>query len=166
MASELKVENISHTNGTAAVTIDDSGRVLHPAKPAWRVSIATNQVVNISANTTVNWTALDFDIGNNFDLSNNYYTIPVTGLYHINAQVSLEEVANSTNTYIYVVVNGSGLYIGGLNDPQGGNNTAPNYSSVHQFTTGDEISIMARAVSDTNCIIRQYTSYFSGYLVG
>ena len=166
MTSILKVDSIQNAAGTAAMTIDSSGRVLQPAKPAWRASIATNQVVNISANTTVNWTALDFDIGNNFDLSNNYYTIPVTGLYHIDVQVALEEVANSTNTYIYVVVNGSGRYIGGLNDPQGGNNTAPSYSSVHQFTAGDEISIQARATSDTNCIIRQYTSYFSGYLIG
>ena len=38
MASVLKVENISHTNGTAAMTIDSNGTVLMPQKPAWRLS--------------------------------------------------------------------------------------------------------------------------------
>ena len=34
MASEIGVQTIQHTNGTDAMTIDSSGRVFQPAKPA------------------------------------------------------------------------------------------------------------------------------------
>ena len=35
MSSKLGVQNIAHTNGTNAMTIDSSGRVLQPTKPAF-----------------------------------------------------------------------------------------------------------------------------------
>ena len=33
MASTLKVQNIAHTGGTTALTVDSSGRILQPVKP-------------------------------------------------------------------------------------------------------------------------------------
>ena len=38
--SNLLVQNIKHTNGTTAQTVDSSGRILTPARPAFRARIA------------------------------------------------------------------------------------------------------------------------------
>ena len=35
MSSTIGVQNIAHTNGTNAMTVDSSGRVLQPTKPAF-----------------------------------------------------------------------------------------------------------------------------------
>ena len=36
MASTLKVNEIQHTSGTTALSIDTGGRVLQPTKPAFK----------------------------------------------------------------------------------------------------------------------------------
>ena len=46
MASELGVQTIQHTNGTDAMTIDSSGRVLTPARPLFRVGMTHLLQVN------------------------------------------------------------------------------------------------------------------------
>ena len=38
--SNLLVQNIKHTNNTTAQTIDSTGRILTPARPAFRARIA------------------------------------------------------------------------------------------------------------------------------
>jgi hypothetical protein len=78
MASELGVQTIQHTNGTDAMTIDSSGRVLTPARPAFRVyktgSTGSATQGQLSFNNE------DYDIGGGF--STNYYQAPVAGVYH------------------------------------------------------------------------------------
>ena len=41
MASTLKVQNIAHTGGTTAMTVDSSGRVTKPQIPAFHVGLAS-----------------------------------------------------------------------------------------------------------------------------
>ena len=49
MASELHVDAIKHSGGTSALTIDSSGRVATPARPAFMARRTSNQ----SAGTVV-----------------------------------------------------------------------------------------------------------------
>ena len=78
MASEIGVQTIQHTNGTNAMTIDSSGRVLTPARPAF--SVYLNSHAATADNTSVGvipFDTEDFDIGNRIQVFLIYYGILV-----------------------------------------------------------------------------------------
>jgi len=171
MTSILKVSEIQDpTNSNTALTIDSSGRVTTPARPAFRVKFDTSTAaVNISSVTEVDWNtygSVDFDIGSNFDLANNKYVVPVTGLYQVNIQVNIESVEASTGVYLFLGVNGANTIMGTLDDPQGGGYVATRYSGLLSFSANDELNVSIRTINDTSVIIRNYTTDFSGFLVG
>ena len=104
MASILGIDTIQHQSGTTAMTIDSTGRVLTPARPAFSAKTVNNQEwgqnhsdtvydtnyhtpipIWLSANTTT-----DFNVGGgtlSFEThpigSGKYlkYVVPVTGIY-------------------------------------------------------------------------------------
>ena len=78
--SNLLVQNIKHTNGTTAQTIDSTGRVLTPARPAFRARIAGSGSATGTSGVLVFETE-DFDIGGNYDTSNGRFTAPIAGIY-------------------------------------------------------------------------------------
>ena len=157
-------------DGVTGLSIDSSGRILMPARPAFRVKFdADTAAVNVSAVTEVDWNtygSVDFDIGSNFDLANNKYVVPVTGLYQVNIQVNIESVELSTGVYLFLGVNGANTIMGTLDDPQGGGYVATRYSGLLSFSANDELNVSIRTINDTSVIIRNYTTDFSGFLVG
>ena len=78
--SNLLVQNIKHTNNTTAQTIDSTGRILTPARPAVRARIAGSSSAHGDTGVLVFETE-DFDIGGNYDTSNGRFTAPVAGIY-------------------------------------------------------------------------------------
>ena len=81
MASILKVNTIQDaTNSTTAMTVDTSGRILTPARPAFRARIAGSSSAHGDTGVLVFETE-DFDIGGNYDTSNGRFTAPVAGIY-------------------------------------------------------------------------------------
>ncbi len=93
MASELGVQTIQHTNGTDAMTIDSSGRILTPARPAF--SCRPNGSISISASgwKTVDFDTVDFDIGSNLNAAG-YFVCPVTGVYQFNYHMRLDSIGS------------------------------------------------------------------------
>ena len=41
MVSKLEVDTIAHSGGTTGMTIDSTGRILTPARPAFRARLTT-----------------------------------------------------------------------------------------------------------------------------
>jgi len=110
MTSILKVSEIQDpTNGNTALTVDTSGRILQPAKPAffakgqtaaWRTlpdgtqwtalvggtSHTTGQSGNMLNKYAVDWTAASGgglgNVGGHFDTSTGKFTAPVAGFYN------------------------------------------------------------------------------------
>ena len=80
MASIIGVENLQHTNGTTAATIDSSGRILQPAKPAFHARLTSGSTEGKTGTLVFN--SEDFDIGGNYDTSNGRFTAPVSGIYY------------------------------------------------------------------------------------
>ena len=77
MASTLKIQNIAHTDGTTAMTIDSSGRVLQPAKPCFYAYMSSGTLAVDSTNSTktpLNSTLVN--IGNCWSTSNHEFTAP------------------------------------------------------------------------------------------
>jgi hypothetical protein len=99
MSSILGVDTIQHTGGTTGLTIDSSGRVLMPSKPAIFVHGPNN--ANI---TWANATALTFSTAagsayqNEITLVNGTkLTVPVAGVYFMSSTVYF----NDSNTSIH-----------------------------------------------------------------
>jgi len=79
--STLYVDNIYSKTGTSqALTIDSSGRIVTPARPAF-----SGTHINVGGNTGLTGDIImnteDFDIGGNYNSSTGVYVVPVTGIY-------------------------------------------------------------------------------------
>ena len=100
--SNLLVQNIKHTNGTTAQTIDSSGRVTTPAVPAFSAGLGTNAP---SGDYIDNFNTPHTNVGNHFNASTGTFTAPVTGNYFFAAFF----MTNNTNGTIgyHLRVNGS-----------------------------------------------------------
>ena len=80
--SNLLVQNIKHTGGTTAMSVDSGGRVQFPNKPAYHVYRKTG---GSSTGTTgvVAWNTAKVNVGTMCNLSTGIATIPVSGLYYL-----------------------------------------------------------------------------------
>ena len=94
--SNLLVQNIKHTNGTTAQTIDSSGRVSTPVKPSFFVtghqsstttfttggeSATVNGVTPSNCTLMYNYHNVHHNVGSHFNNASGRFTCPVAGLY-------------------------------------------------------------------------------------
>jgi hypothetical protein len=162
MASILGVETLQHTNGTTAATIDSSGRILQPAKPAFRGAKTDIASANYTTETDITGYTESFDIGGNFNHTTGIFTAPVDGLYQINFMITASNTTTSTNLFAYLYIDGVEL-VRPRNDPQSGAGASLNYSSVLNLTSGNELKISFKSDTDNSVVIDDID--FSGYLV-
>ena len=171
--SNLLVQNIKHTNGTTAQTIDSTGRVLTPARPAFRARIAGSTGAT-GTNGTLVFETEDFDIGGNYNTSNGRFTAPITGIYWFSfdslCATDTSGTSNSNTDVVYVEFqkNGSAFgtrsyqYYVGLTNFQ----HTINRGDVFSLSAGDYITVhfgSEHAYSDQSGV---YDPCFQGYLIG
>ena len=172
MASILKVNEIQHTGGTSALTIDSSGRVLQPAKPAFSVYLSTDaSAQNFATLTKVRFDTKDFDIGNNVTLDNSaVFTAPINGIYHFGCNVMLDAVEASAYVDLMLQIddaqiNGAGdLTYRHLEDVQGGSYASLHTTALIQLTANQTVTPYIRVNGDTSVNLRDGQRFF-GYLV-
>ena len=81
--SNLLVQNIKHTNGTTAMTVDSSGRLLKPNVVAWFVNKTAVQTASGSGEL-VTFDTVKLNQGGGFNTSGgnaNKFVAPVHGIY-------------------------------------------------------------------------------------
>ena len=161
MTSVIKVDNIQSSGGTAALSIDSTGRILTPARPAFRGSRTATGADYTTETDMANYTE-DFDIGDGFNPTTGIYTVPVTGLYHINFNLTHGSVAAATDINARLYVNTDDFRI--RQDPEAGTSASLCYSSVRSLTAGDELKVTLAVSGDSVVTINDMD--FSGYLVG
>lgn len=177
--STLYVDNIYSKTGTSqALTIDSSGHVLMPQKPAF-LAYRTN---GLSATLTEGnyhqifpFDAVEFDIGNNYDTTNYNYVCPVDGVYFfaLNARID-----GAGGNYVRgTIYKGDDAATQTTPHSQHGStlmgidgNFATNYqtitvSGVLQCSAGDKVTAMGGHNTDA-LIYLSGESQFSGFLVG
>jgi hypothetical protein len=186
MTSTLKVQNIAHTGGTNALTIDSAGRMLKgtggtlPAFLAyptsnWSTSVGQYNIVNDS---NLIYASVHYNYGGHYNTSTGRFVAPATGLYHFWANMALN---TNTNTYSYMNAeihywsgNGNTLttrWIGGWGNKQTSNNVYDRhyYSIAIPLTAGDGVSAGYEMATASVPVMGGYAgnySSFGGYLIG
>ena len=170
MTSILKVSEIQDpTNSNTALTIDSSGRVLMPQKPAFHLRWSANQSATATGYQRLNFDEEVFDIGSN--VSGAVFTAPVSGVYQFNLSQRFDNI-------------GTGFVIIGLSDDATTHTfstlwystyrilgTPPtNYFTLQssitwQLTAGDVVAPWYLS-QDASYILTSAGGHFSGFLVG
>lgn len=171
MSSDLNVDTIKDTGGTTAMTIDSSGRVSTPVRPAFFAYLNANQSITSSAtDEKVLFNAEDFDKTNNFASSE--FTAPLAGLYQFNVAIQFEgsgEVSRYVRARIFK--NGSTSQIEGHNhlsdETSNSDYSMVSYGAIMDLAANDVISVHI-AVFNSNLVISGFnkTTHFSGYFIG
>lgn len=174
MTSILKVSEIQDpTNGNSALTVDASGRILTPARPAFSVYQSTNvSSQNYADFTKVPFDTEDFDIGNNVTLNSSaVFTAPINGIYHFGCSVMIDsgQASSYLSLTLYIddaaVLSAPDLSYRYLEDNEGGNYQTANSSGLIQLTANQTVTPYIRVVDDTSVNLRDGARFF-GYLVG
>ena len=162
--SNLLVQNIKHTNGTTAQTIDSTGRILTPARPAFRahktdgnVSATNNYVPNVAS----------FNVGSHYSTSTGKFTCPINGVYVFYANVLSGD--NQTNNDLSLYLNDTSsdnLLVRSRVDNAGNTNShaTANINFVGSFTANDEVFL--RVTNGEYYGVDRTWAQFGGYLLG
>ena len=168
MASELGVQTIQHTNGTDAMTIDSSGRITTPARPAFKATLSADSAQTTSSGwVTVPWNTASINVGNSFNTSNYTFTTPVAGIYLFSYIVRVD---NATGGYLISnllfdgTTTNNDMYVIAPDDDNG-----PYISlaatALFDLAAGVAVTNGVYIYNDSSWTIKTLGS-FNGYLVG
>ena len=172
--STLNVGTIASTTGTTGMTIDSTGRILTPARPAFRAYLSGN------LDSDTNWTYSNnpkvltfetesYDIGGNYDTGNGKFVVPITGIYHFDIAVYVSGIESADWVSTYIFVDGT-QKSRTIVDPQDASYGAPWLSDNLQLTAGQEVTARFGVINDDSILIHGNSSgsitHFSGYLIG
>ena len=175
MASVLKVNEIQHTGGTTALTVDTDGRLLTPARPAFSVHLNSTSFSSLDYTTLTDcpFDTIDFNIGNCVAISSNVatFTAPVTGIYHIQFTLSISSAEGSghVNSYLFVdnTANSTSTDFDyrHIEDPQGATYSMGHSNALMQLNANQTVNPKVSINVDTSINIRR-SCRFWGYLIG
>ena len=81
--SEIRVQELAHTNGTSALEISSGGIITQPAKPAFQARGAASWTDLTISFATAAFSVEQVDVGGDYDHATNYaFTAPVAGVYY------------------------------------------------------------------------------------
>ena len=161
VGGSLLVNTIKDGAGTnTAMTIDSSGRVTTPARPAFWAYKADNTGI-VSTGTYV-FNVAPVNVGNCYNTTNGVFTAPVTGLYHFS--VSLQMFGANSARSVHYFVNGSqvpsGADAGSVGElDQSNRHQTVSLTRVLSLNANDEVTIYQNG-------FRGMQSNFCGFLLG
>ena len=180
MASILGVETLQHTNGTTAATIDSSGRILTPARPAFSVTqIETSGNAGQTGHYSFN--TVDTNINNCWNTSNNRFEAPINGVYHFSftgfAATNSSGTVLFDNEYCHLKLekstdsgsNWTAICNSRVYFAASGGSVHPNMALSGTFTlsNGDYVRInVANEFIHSSTLANERSPTFSGFLVG
>ena len=167
--SNLLVQNIKHTNGTTAQTIDSSGRTLTPTRPSFFAHRVDGGVQSISGGNfeLAELNQVDHNIGSNYNTSTYKFTCPISGVYHFSVNLYIYS-ADQAEARIYV--NDTATYrFASVKLAEDRNPHGAGGSVTVQLNANDTVSVYGYANSNSSIYhggSGMIASFFSGFLVG
>ena len=174
--STLKVGTIQdHANSITAISIDSSGRVTQPVKPAWSVEGITG---TLSDGSVLNWTnssngtdTFSFVQGGVIwsGASDYKITVPVTGIYMVNVGVNMRSTSSSHAVSIKVVKNGTTIESSSTGKEDGESNHFDKYAINLVLNLSATDYLQVKNVAGQNIQFPNDADtggYFNGYLIG
>jgi len=162
--SNLLVQNIKHTNGTTAQTIDSTGRILTPVRPAFRAHKTDG---NVSATNNYIPNVASFNVGSHYSTSTGKFTCPINGVYVFYANVLSDTNQTSNDLGLFLNNTGTDDRLVRSRVDNGGNSNAyatANIYFVGSFSASDEVFLR---VTDGGFFGTDRTwAQFGGYLLG
>ena len=157
--TELDLATIKDGTGTnTAMTIDSTGRILTPARPAFHAYKSDDP--NLVSSGTYVFNSTFTNIGNCYDTTTGRFTAPVNGVYVFST--TLQMYGANGGRYLEFFKNGaqlqSGVEIYGQT-PNATTHQVIGYNAVLELVATDYITV------DQNGF-RGMQSHFSGYLLG
>ena len=164
MTSILKVSEIQDpTNSNSALTIDSTGRILTPARPAFRVHGTASVWNNLNPSGTIvsQLTTVEYNIGSHYDTSSYEFTAPIAGLYHFSGRLYVNNAATMSDFWLSVDDAGftAKYYFASQDNDQ--SDSSVTFAETLQLTANQTVSIKG----NSGQYYPVYSS-FSGYLVG
>jgi hypothetical protein len=165
--STLYVDNIYSKTGTSqALTIDSSGRVTTPARPAFcAVLTATTAFSSISSGVdlTQYLTTIDYNIGNHYSAANGFVA-PIDGIYHFTCGFYYYSAADGE---LRVFKNGA-IYQRLSNSALGANRNpfSAQASFTMQLSVNDAVKMNFQSFTNASMYDGNRNTFFSGFLVG
>jgi len=164
MSSTIKVDNIQNAAGTSAMTIDSTGRILTPARPAF---FATRTGTTVSVGSDYVFDNVVTNIGSHYSSSTGKFTAPIAGIYLFGANILAMDNTNA-NGFIIVKNNASVVSneLGRARSHDGGH--------LHN-TISLSVTVSLSASDTVFCHVSEGSMYggssnawctFSGHLVG
>ena len=172
-ASNTSIAIKTHS-GTDAMSIDTTGRILTPARPAFRAYLSGNLDNDTNWTYSTNPKVLTFDIesydiGGNYDTGNGKFIVPINGIYHFDVNIYASEIEAATWISTWLFVDGAQASRT-ITDPQGGRYGAPWLSDNLQLTAGQEVEVRLGVHDDNSITVHGDSNgsvtHFSGYLIG
>ena len=182
--SKIRVQEIAHSNGTTAMTVDASGNVSRGVIPAWHYNIlgGGQTLSNTTTFAPITVWAIDngladlrprtFEQGGITLTDNTYVTVPVTGLYYIEFTVRINSLTDGLFGRTAISINNETEFNTLVR--HGGAELESVYSSylslsasgIYNLTANDNIRCMIANQSDTSWGISSNDGHFSGYFIG
>ena len=164
MASTLKVNTIQHSGGTTALTMDSTGRILTPARPAFRAQKTSSQTAT-GNNQLVTWDTVGINTGNHF--ANNVFTAPIAGLYTFSVIV-LTPNSTALETYHlgFTPSGGSLTILARFMSTPAANHETVSGTMIHEMGVGDTMGFYLSSTNDSIYGDSGRWSTWCGYLLG
>ena len=154
---------------TEKMRIDNAGHVTKPLQSAFLVNAAAMSNIAINGARTVTFSSEVFDQNADFNTSTYTFTAPVTGKYHLTANIRANAIPTDATYFTAYIVTSNRNVLGRIFDPDG-------YDSSPAYDWYSASSIVDMDASDTAYVaVFQYEgtaqaditvdSIFSGYLV-
>lgn len=146
---------------SGAFTMDASGRITTPNRPAFRANRTSSFSVGANVPYEIVYNSAQFDVNSNYSTSTGRFTAPVTGVYYFTA--TTQPSSNLGNTTYQFYLNGSAISFSAVTwSPQPARGDLL-LSLVLRLTAGDYVSAYTTSTAVTTY---DNNGYFAGFLVG
>tara|TARA_Y100001973_G_C4990816_1_gene228829 strand:+ start:70 stop:570 length:501 start_codon:yes stop_codon:yes gene_type:complete len=165
--STIKVNEVQHTGGTTSLTIDSSGRILQPTKPAFMARGNNNAYVQT---TPIPFPSVDFNIGSHYNNSTYKFTCPVDGVYMFGANVYYR--CDAGELALIRFMKNTSTNIGNYSSNTAGSGAAQQQGTLHltglfQLSASDTVEVLFRDTGTPGDYYNGTTdSGFWGCLIG